>query len=73
MTDAKNMFNPFFNQFANEKEYKGVRMDYFGYMAHKMTGTHRPHHRVEEGERLRRQSQAQSHTSHRWHPFHPQT
>jgi hypothetical protein len=71
-TDAKNMFNPFFNQFGIEKEYKGAKMDYFGYMAHRMTGTIPVNRRVEEGERFQRQSQAESHPGRHRHPFHPQ-
>ena len=37
--DTVNFFNPFFNHFGNERIYKGKRMDYFGYLAHRMTGS----------------------------------
>lgn len=36
--DTFNFFNPFFNHFSHEKYYQGRKMDYFGYLAHKMTG-----------------------------------
>lgn len=36
--DVWNFVNPFSNVFSQEKFYKGRRMDYLGYLAHKMTG-----------------------------------
>ena len=37
--DVYNLVNPFFNAFAHERTYNGRRMDYFGYLAHRMTGS----------------------------------